>query len=208
MTADPAQEFQRVFDVLKTNMLLLVSDKKFPNVSSIIADKPVKGSWWSHPLAHTIFGVNEILEDHKDVLITKLLDTKVTFVHRSAWKHIYAIGTGDEAWQTKSLSIAAKTLLKNVRKQERFDTSELRLVAGVKIGDVVRELEERLLIHAQQIHTESGAHSKIIETWDSWANRIGFNDRTSDVDLAKRFLHRRVKELNEQFGSNAKLPWN
>ena len=208
MTADPAQEFQKVFNVLKTNVLLLVSDRNFPSVSRVIAGEPLRGSWWSHPLAHAIFGVNEILEDHKDVLITKLLDSKVTFVHRSGWKHVYAIGTGGEAWQTKNLSIPAKTLLKDVRKQERFDTSELRLVGGVKVGDVVRELEARLLIHAQQIHTESGAHAKIIETWDSWANRVGFKDRTCNVDLAKNFLERRVKELNEQFGSNAKLPWS
>ena len=94
MTADPAQEFQKVFDALEDFGLLLVSDSTFPSVSGFIARSPIKGSWWSHPLAHTIFGVNEILEDHKDVLITKLVVAKVTCIHRVMWTSVYAVATG------------------------------------------------------------------------------------------------------------------
>ncbi len=206
MSADPAQEFQRVFEALKRRGLLLVSDKAFPSVSGLIVGEPLKGSWWSHPLAHTIFGVNEMLEDHKDVLITKLIDGKVTFVHRRMWKHVYAVGAGGEAWQTKGLSTAATTLLRKIKKEERLDTSKIGPISGVKVGDVARELEERLLIHAEQIHTESGAHAKIVETWDHWANRVGLKERKTDPEFARQFLEKRVNELNRQFGARAKLP--
>ena len=207
MTVDPAQAFQRVFDALRMHGLLLVSDKTFPSVSGLIVGEQLKGSWWSHPLAHTIFGVNEILEDHKDVLITKLVDRKVTFVHRNIWKHVYAIATDEAPWQVKDLSAEEKALLKRIQNEERLDTTKLRPGAGVKVGDVVRVLEERLLIHSEQVHTESGAHAKIIETWDNWANQSGLKERRIAPAVGKQFLETRVKELNTQFGARSKLPW-
>lgn len=206
MTADPAQEFQKIFHALRTHGLLLVSDKAFPSVSGFIAGKPLKGSWWSHPLAHTIFGVNEMLEDHKDVLIAKLVDHKVTFVHRSIWEQVYAIATDRAIWQTKGLSKAAKDLLNTIEIEATLESSQLAMT-GVKVGDAIRELEVRLLIHSAQVHTDSGAHAKIVETWDTWADRAGLKERRTDPDVAKEFLADRVKELNHQFGSCAKLPW-
>ena len=207
MTADPAQEFQKVFAALKDCGLLLVSDRTFPSVSGLIAGSPIKGSWWSHPLAHTIFGVNEVLEDHKDVLITKLVDGKVTFVYRSMWAKVFSVAAANERWQTNDLSTAAKSLFEQLQKKERLDTSKLHQVEGMKLGDVTRELEQRLLVHTEQIHTESGAHAKIVETWDSWADRVGLKDRGPEPKSAKRSLEKLVRELNEKFSSNARLPW-
>jgi len=207
MTADPAQEFQKIFAALKDYGLLLVSDRAFPSVAGLIAGSPIKGSWWSHPLAHTIFGVNEVLEDHKDVLITKLIDGKVTFVHRTVWPYVFAVASGHEEWQTDGLSTAAKTLLKQLQKEKRLDTTTLSSLKGKKIGDVTRELEQRLLIHSEQIHTASGAHAKIIEPWDGWADRVRLSARQTDPGEAKLFLENHVKELNRKFGSNARLPW-
>ena len=207
MTADPAQEFQKVFAALRDFGFLLVSDRAFPSVGGLITGGPVKGSWWSHPLAHTIFRVNELLEDHGDVLICKLVDGKVTFVHRTMWADVFAVATSGEEWQTDGLSTAAKTLLKQLQKEKRLDTTTLSSLKGKKIGDVTRELEQRLLIHSEQIHTASGAHSKIVETWDSWADRVGLKDRGTEPKSAKHTLEKRVKELNEKFDSNARLPW-
>jgi hypothetical protein len=207
MTVDPAQEFQKVFAALKDYGLLLVSDRAFPSVGGLIAGSTIKGSWWSHPLAHTIFGVNEVLEDHKDVLIAKLIDGKVTFVYRTIWPDVFAVATANERWQTDDLSTAAKSLFEQLQKKERLDTSKLRQVQGRKLGDVTRELERRLLVRTEQVHTSSGAHAKIIETWDQWADRVGLKDRGREPKSAKRSLEKRVKKLNEKFNSNARLPW-
>jgi hypothetical protein len=207
MTADPAQEFQKIFAALKDYELLLVSDRTFPSVGGLITGSPIKGSWWSHPLAHTIFGVNEVLEDHKDVLITKLIDGKVTFVYRTMWPYIFAVATANEGWQTNDLSIAAKSLFEQLQKKERLNTSKLHQVKGIKLGDVTRELEQRLLVHTEQIHTESGAHAKIVETWSSWADRVGMKDRTVEPEAAKRSLQERVEQLNRKFRAKARLPW-
>src|SRR6267142_3049099 len=106
--------FNRIFSKISSLGFLLESDPKLPSVCTLITGAPLHGSWWSHPLAQTIFQVNEKLEDHPDVLITKLISGKVTFVHRNLWPEVVAIGTSKEPWQMKGLSASAKTLLKTV----------------------------------------------------------------------------------------------
>lgn len=207
MTGDIITELPKVLATLESFGLLLVSDRAFPSVAGLVAGEPVRGSWWSHPQAHTIFAVNEMLEDHKDVLITKLIDGKVTFVHRTMWQQVYVIGTAREVWQMEGISPAARILLKKVEKQTSIETDKLRAIQGTKPGDVARELELRILIHAEQVHTESGAHAKRIESWDSWAKRVRFKARPGDQKSAKLLFENRVSQLNNKFGSCAKLPW-
>ena len=98
-------------------------------------------------------------------------------------------------------------LLKKVEKETSIETDKLRAIQGTKPGDVARELELRILIHAEQVHTESGAHAKRIESWDSWAKRVRFKARPGDHNSAKLLFENRVSQLNNKFGSSAKLPW-
>lgn len=208
MTVNPLENFPKVLAALRTFGLLLVSDRAFPSVASLITGNYLSGSWWSHPLAHTIFGVNEILEEHPDVLITKLVNGKITFVHRKLWIHVYAVGTAREEWQINGLSAAAKTLLKTVEKETSIETDRLGPIDGKKPGDLARELESRVLIHTEQVHTKTGAHAKRIETWDNWARRVRFKGGRGNEKAAKLFLENRVSQLNKKFGTGAKLPWD
>jgi hypothetical protein len=207
MTAKVTTRFDKVFLQLKKLGLLLLSGSAFPSVVNLIARSDVKGSWWSHPDAHAIFAVSELLEAHPDVLIMKLLEGKVTFIHRELWSQIYSIGVAREDWQMKDLSAPAKALLTNVENEKSLDTNKLAPVRGMKPGDLARELELRLLVHANQVHTESGAHAKRLETWDSWADRVGLKDRRSHPQHAKQLMEKRVKALNDKFGADARLPW-
>ena len=114
MTANLRQQFDMVFLQLEKLGLLLVSDSCFPNVYQLIAGNERKGSWWANEHAHTIFAVNELLDDHPDVLLMKLISGKVTFVHRELWEHVLSIGVAREEWQLKRLSSEANSLLKTV----------------------------------------------------------------------------------------------
>lgn len=194
------KQLDQVFQQLEKFGLLLLIDSNLPNVATIVAGGKISGSWWSHKAAQQIFSVSESLEDHKDVLIMKLVSNKVTFVHRKLWGHIYSIGMAREDWQLKKLSPAAKQLLKTLDEQGTLQTNKLG-------KDAARELESRLLLHANQIHTESGAHAKVIETWDKWAKRAGFRAGAKNPAAARRFLEQRLAEMNEEFGGNGKLPW-
>lgn len=207
MTVDQNKEFDKVFLQLQKFGLLLLSDSYLPSVTGLVANEKVSGSWWSHKAAQKIFVVSEMLEDHPDVMIMKLVSNKVTFVYRELWGRIYSVGVAREDWQLKKLAPAAKRLLNEVDAQGGLQTNKLGTEFGAKPGETARELESRLLIHANQIHTESGAHAKVIETWDTWAKRVGFRARAKSPAPARRFLEQRIAEMNEEFGGNGRLPW-
>ena len=207
MTASLQKQFNKVFAQLEQDGFVLLADSDLPNVSGLITGEKIRGSWWSHKLAQTIFAVSEMLEDHADVLVMKLISGKVTFVHRELWNRIYSIGVAREEWQMKKLSTNARSLLKTLDEAGTIQTDKLKQTGGPKPGDTARELESRLLIHAEQIHTESGKHAKVIETWDAWARRAGFNPRADNPATARRFIEQRLAELNQKYNGSGKLPW-
>ena len=209
-----ANHFKRVFSKISSLGFLLESDPKLPSVCTLITGAPLRGSWWSHPLAQTIFQVNQKLEDHSDVLLTKLVSGKVTFVHRDLWSEVLAIGTAQEAWQMEGLSASAQALLKTVEESGVLRTDQIdwarslsRSTAKKKPGDNARDLERKLLIHAEQIHTESGAHAKLLETWEHWSKRTGFAAPAIEPIQTKRNMEERLRKLNDEFGATARLPW-
>jgi len=56
-----------------------------PSVAEAIAGEPIVGSWWSHPRAQVIFDALCSIDDSVDVRCFKLVDHKITFVHRRRW---------------------------------------------------------------------------------------------------------------------------
>jgi hypothetical protein len=56
-----------------------------PSLAEAIAGGPIRGSWWGHPKGQEIFHAAEAVCESPDVLVCKLLDGKVTYVHRRVW---------------------------------------------------------------------------------------------------------------------------
>lgn len=201
--------YEDVFRELKKWGLVLESDPKLPSVCTVITGEPMKGSWWSHPMAQTIFQVNERLDDHPDVLMAKLLAGKVTFVHRQFWPALLAVATSREPWQIRNLPDTAQKVLKFLKNAESVRSDELRIgtIGRKELNESVRILERRLLIHSEQVHTESGAHAKVLESWESWAASARLKVGEMSVAEAKKSLEQRVQELNKRFDGKATLPW-
>lgn len=202
-----ADHYKLVLSNLKKFGFLLESDPHLPNVCTLVTGEAMRGSWWSHPMSHSIFAVNEQLEDHADVILTKLVSGKVTFVHQKLWRPLYAIGKAREEWQMKNLSVPARLLLKQLDSKGSLTTNKLGSSFGVKPGDTARNLEVRLLIHAKQFHTASGAHCKLLETWETWAKRVGFSAPALRPATAKSRIELRLERLNSEFGGDGRLPW-
>lgn len=203
-------QFDKVFKELKQIGLLLEQDSSFPSVVSLITGGPLRGSWWAHPHSHLIYDVVRQLSAHPDVLVTKLLSKKVTFVHRNLWPAIYAIGAAREDWQLSQLSPLAKSLLKKLDRDGELQTDILVAVGGYQskaLSKAVNELEGRLLIYSRQFHTERGKHARRLETWPRWAKRTGFNDKKTEREPAKAELQRIAEEQNLQKKAKLKLPW-
>ncbi len=71
---------------LQAQGIVLVSAKgPVPRMTEAIAGEPIKGSWWGHPAGKRIFAILEAVTDSDQVLVCKLIDGKVTLVHRRLW---------------------------------------------------------------------------------------------------------------------------
>jgi hypothetical protein len=175
--------------------MLLKQDKELPSVVGIVAGESVRGSWWSHPRAHEIFAILSELTDHPDVLVTKLLHRKDTLVHRALWPHLLGVGNARADWQLEGLSDAALALL------ERLDASVEPVMAS---GAAARELQYRLLAVGSEVHTESGRHAMVLESWTAWAARAGCTATESEHD-ARECLESAARKLGAREKS---LPWN
>ena len=183
-----------VLTALSANGLLLTQDKALPNVVGILTGESLHTSWWGHPRAQLIFSVLSELADHRDVLFTKLLYRKDTLVHRSLWPAVLAVGSALDQWQVQGLSADAKRLLERLKKGGEP-------VRGV--GAPVKELERRLLVTTQEIHTESGRHEMVLESWRAWSRRVDCT-ATESVPRARKALEDAAVKLGAPLTS---LPW-
>ena len=194
--------------MLRRYGLLLESDPKLPGVVSLVAGKPIAGSWWGHPSGGAIYREVNRLADRSDVVLLKLLNGKVTFVLDKLWPHVYAIGCCGEPWQVDGISPPSLRLLELVRRRGiiRTDDPRSRLAAGSRVSAAALDLERRLLVLGLQVHTESGRHAKSLESWKHWARRINLASRMTAA-RAKAELGDVVRRLNADFDGKARVPW-
>ena len=207
---EATEELQRTVEALGTYSILLGSDPSLPSVASVIVGEPV-GRVWGHPQGEAIWRASEELAHHPKVLVTKLVSGKVTYVHQRLWPAVLAVARASEPWQVGSLSRAARSLLEAVTRNGEVRTDQVPRMPGVKApspGDAARELERRLLVHSQEVHTSTGAHAKHLETWDRWAGRVGFSEQGMTAARGKEGLEEAIGRLNARFEGKGRLPWS
>ena len=56
-----------------------------PSLAETIVGGPIRGSWWGHPKGHEIFHVAKAMGESPEVLVCKLVEGKVTYIHRRLW---------------------------------------------------------------------------------------------------------------------------
>ncbi|HEU4729023.1 MAG TPA: hypothetical protein VFT22_14060 [Kofleriaceae bacterium] len=66
-------------------MVLASARGPVPCLADAVAGEPIVGSWWAHPRGKAIFAALSQLDDSEDVRCFKLVDGKITFVHRRVW---------------------------------------------------------------------------------------------------------------------------
>ncbi len=72
--------------LLEVDGVLLESARgPVPNVAELVAGQAIIGSWWSHPARHEIFAAINQLADSADVARLRLVNRKITLVHRRLW---------------------------------------------------------------------------------------------------------------------------
>ena len=76
---------QAIAFVRKHGMVLEAARGPVPTLADAIAGEPVRGSWWSHPRSQEIFELTRAVRDSDEVLVCRLVEGKITFVHRRLW---------------------------------------------------------------------------------------------------------------------------
>jgi hypothetical protein len=162
----------RVLRELRERGLLLQQDKSIASVVGLITGESLSKSWWSHPQSHAIFQCLEKLADDADVLTSRLIAGKVTFVHRRLWPAFLSVALSNAPWQKP-------------KSQEP------------------RELQQRLLVAAKEVHTASGRHELQLQSWNDWAREHDAHERIAiDEAIAQ------LEEAAVAIGARASmLPW-
>lgn len=56
-----------------------------PNLAERIVGTRIRGSWWGHPKGRAIYGATQVLYESPEILVSKLFNGRVTFIHRRLW---------------------------------------------------------------------------------------------------------------------------
>jgi hypothetical protein len=181
-------------EALADSGILLVQDADLRSVTTLVAGAPVRGSWWAHEQAHSIFDVLEELEH--DATLAKLVAKKQTLVHRRLWAALAAVGGEGAAWQLDGLPADARTAFDDVLVAGTPVRADTLAISGRRSrADVVRDLERRLLLAVAEVHTESGRHAKVLQSWRAWAAASGATAPRTDPATARATLEAAVAAL-------------
>ncbi|OGT84966.1 MAG: hypothetical protein A3H91_01905 [Gammaproteobacteria bacterium RIFCSPLOWO2_02_FULL_61_13] len=63
-----------------------------PTLTEVIVGEPIVGSWWGHAHSHHIHTVLEAVKESGDVLVCRLINGKITLVHRRLWPALVRLG--------------------------------------------------------------------------------------------------------------------
>lgn len=195
----------RALDQLAKHGLLLGHDALALSVTRLVTGEQVRGSWWSHPRTHDIYWVYQELHHRDDVQSCKLVAGKLTFVGKALWPALLRVATSNAPWQRSGLSPGPRALLLRIEEAGVVRTDALPRRKG--LGDRVRELEKRLLVYSDQLHTESGAHAKRVEAWEHWRRRHGLPEPRALPATAEHHLERAAERLYEGTERAPRLPW-
>jgi hypothetical protein len=186
----------RIREALDRYGMLPAHDPVVPSLTNLVAGRPIRGSWWGDPAGRQIYLVLNALA--AEVAWPKLLAGKVTLVHKRLWSELAAVGEQEAPWQLADLPDIERSALMVVRERGEVSSDDLGVPAGTKPGKVVTELERRLLVIADQEHTEGGHHARNVRTWRRW-----LDGERPPVDAAIAAIEASADSL----GAKSWLPW-
>ena len=89
--------------VRKHGVVLGSANGPVPKLTEAIAGEQIKGSWWAHPKSNQIFRVLQAVTDSDEVLVCRLVNGKITFVHRRLWPALVRVANQFPSSRTAQL---------------------------------------------------------------------------------------------------------
>ena len=113
---------------------------------------------------------------------------------------IYGVDFTCAPRRAKPITVASGLLRKDEFLLEQVEREGTVQASGAESA----ELEQRLLVHGDQIHTESGKHKIRLETWPAWALRCGC-EPVASAEIGRQEIEKAVRDLG---GGPECLPWS
>jgi hypothetical protein len=85
---------QAIAFVERHGVVLQAARGPVPSLAEAIAGEPIRGSWWGHAKGQVIFRTARAICESPEVLVCKLVDDKVTYVHRRVWPALVKLAPG------------------------------------------------------------------------------------------------------------------
>jgi hypothetical protein len=177
---------------LKDFGLLLLQDQELPSVVGLFHGRRVNASWWSIPEANDIFRCLGSFDP--TAVATRLIMRKVTYVHRRLWPALVTLGGAQQPWQMDALPSESRQFLARIARGE----------STVANGATAREIQDRMLAVAHEVHTPSGKHEIRLEAWGTWAATMRVEPITS-AEEARSVLEDAAARIG---ASGTALPWH
>src|SRR5579871_1971504 len=177
---EPSMTPEQAIAFVRKQKIVPVTDVDAAGTSFVraVTGERVRGSWWGHGKGYEIFNLVGSVLHSGEAISVKLLAGKETLVHRSLWPAFFRVVTnpGRVRARTASLSAGARKLLREVEKSGECWLDELSSKWKLTTKEQRRalsksrvELEKALLVSADTIHTDTGAHASVLRTWLAWA---------------------------------------
>lgn len=80
--------------VKRHGIVLMAARGPVPSLAEAIGGGPYRGSWWSHPKAQEMYRLFNAVSDSSQILVCRLVEGKVTFVHRRLWPALVRLSGG------------------------------------------------------------------------------------------------------------------
>ena len=71
--------------VKREGVVLQAARGPVPSLAEAVVGGAIRGSWWGHERGHEIYALAEVISESEDVLVCKLVEGKVSYVHRRLW---------------------------------------------------------------------------------------------------------------------------
>ena len=132
--------------VEKRGIVLESARGPVPSLAETIAGEPLRGSWWGHPKGDAIFICSRAIRNSTDVLTCRLIDGKVTYVHRRLWPALVRLSGNFKADRLAPIreihTAAGKHKVKTVSFSRWVSPEEGRKSARLSVEEAVGLPEE------------------------------------------------------------------
>ena len=135
--------------VKRHGVVLQAARGPVPSLAEAIAGGPIKGSWWGHAKGHEIFALASAVSDSADVLVCKLVDGRVSYVHRRLWPSLVKLAdrfrkqqpakvwnqhTSTGAHRLRTIALPDWVPAEIVRESERLSTADAERILAPSLG--------------------------------------------------------------------------